>query len=206
VPRVKQRTPQLRDHVLAVATGLLVRDGVEAFTTRRIAREANTSLPAVYELFGDKTGLVRQIFFRGFDQLRAEFEALPDTDDPRADLLSLTATYRRFVLSNPVLSEVMFSRPFSSFEPTAHELKAGAFVRSLVLKRVRRCLDAGLVHGDDADIAHALIALIQGLAAAESSRRLGRTRASVDRRWVLAIDALLAGFALANGGLDPLPG
>jgi AcrR family transcriptional regulator len=195
VPRAKQRTPQLRDHVLEVAIELLVRDGVEAFTTRRIAREANTSLPAVYELFGDKTGLVRQIFFRGFHQLRVEFDALAETDDPRADLLILTATYRQFVLTQPVLSQVMFSRPFSTFEPTADDQRASAFVRAFILTRVRRCIDAGLIVGDEADIAHALMALVQGLAAAESSQRLGSTQASIDRRWGLAIDALLTGFA-----------
>lgn len=195
MPRAKQRTPQLRDHVLDVAVDLLVRDGVDAFTTRRIAREANTSLPAVYELFGDKTGLVREIFFRGFHQLRAEFDTLTDTDDPRADLLTLTTTYRHFVLTQPVLSQVMFSRPFSTFEPGPDEQKASAFVRTFILTRVRRCIDAGLIHGDDVDIAHALMALVQGLAAAESSQRLGSTQASTDRRWALAIDTLLAGFA-----------
>ena len=31
--------------------------------------------------------------------------------------------------------------------------------------------------------------------AAESAQRLGSTQASIDRRWTVAIDALLAGFA-----------
>lgn len=38
-----------------------------------------------------------------------------------------------------------------------------------ILARVRRCIDSGLIHGDDIDIAHALIALVQGLAAAPPS-------------------------------------
>jgi len=44
----------LRDHVLSVAVGLLAREGVAGFTARSVAREAQTSTPAVYELFGDK--------------------------------------------------------------------------------------------------------------------------------------------------------
>jgi hypothetical protein len=36
--------------------------------------------------------------------------------------------------------------------------------------------------------------LIQVLAEAEISRRLGASRKSVDRRWELAIDAMLAGL------------
>jgi hypothetical protein len=65
--------------------------------------------------------------------------------------------------------------------------------------RERRCIDAGLIHGDDVDIAHALIALVHGLASAESSQRLGSTRASIDRRWTLANEALLTGLAARVG-------
>jgi AcrR family transcriptional regulator len=200
VPRAKQRTQALRDHVLDVAVELLARDGVDAFTTRRIARTANTSVPAVYELFGDKTGLVREIFFHGFHLLRADFDALADTADPRADLLSLIETYRQFVMAHPVLAQVMFSRPFSAFAPGPGELQASAFVRTFILTRVRRCIEAGVIDGDDVDIAQVLVALVQGLAAAESSQRLGSTPASVDRRWALAVDALLAGFAARPTG------
>jgi AcrR family transcriptional regulator len=195
VPRPKQRTAELRDHVLDVAVELLIRDGVDAFTTRRIAQEASTSLPAVYELFGDKTGLVREIFFHSFHLLRDAFEALEETQNPRDDLLALTAAYRRFVLSQPVLAQLMFSRPFSTFEPGPEELRAGAFVQAFIRTRVRRCLNAGLIAGNADDIAHALMALVQGLAAAEEAHRLGSSKASINRRWTVAIDAILTGFA-----------
>jgi DNA-directed RNA polymerase specialized sigma24 family protein len=37
--------------------------------------------------------------------------------------------------------------------------------------------------------------MLEGLAAAETARRLGTSKASIDRRWALAIKALLDGFA-----------
>jgi hypothetical protein len=37
VPRAKQRTPALRDHVLNVALATLAAEGVAGFTTRRVA-------------------------------------------------------------------------------------------------------------------------------------------------------------------------
>ena len=70
MPRAKQRTPELRDHVLQVAVAMLASEGVAGFTTRKVAEEAETSTPAVYELFGDKAGLVREMFFEGFRLLR----------------------------------------------------------------------------------------------------------------------------------------
>lgn len=88
----------------------------------------------------------------------------------------------------------MFSRPFTDFEPGAEELEVSGSVRELIVGRVRRCIDAGVVRGDETDIAHVLVALTQGLAAAENARRLGSTRRSVDRRFALALTAVLDGL------------
>jgi len=194
VPRPKQRTPQLRDHVLSVALQLLATDGVAKFTTRSVAQQSHTSTPAIYELFGDKSGLIREMFFEGFRMLRRQLDATSQTDDPRADLIQLVGLYRSFLRQNPVLAEVMFSRPFSDFQPSASELQAGSSVRTLIVARVSRCIDAGVLHGNDTDIAHVLVALVQGLGAADTARRLGSSRASVERRWALAIDAVLDGL------------
>src|SRR5262249_24055127 len=140
----KQRTPALRDHVLRQAVAMLARDGVAGFTTRKVAAHARTSTPAVYELFGDKAGLVREMFFEGFRRLRRRFDAAAATDDPRADLAQAIATLRQFIRENPALAEVMFARPFADFDPGPAGLDAGGAVRRFVVGRVRRCLDAGV--------------------------------------------------------------
>lgn len=194
MPRPKTRTPELRDHVVQVALGTLAQGGVAGFTTRRVAADASTSTPAVYELFGDKAGLVRELFFEGFRLLRRHFGKLTPTDDPIEDLVALTRLYRGFAARNPELVRVMFSRPFADFEPGPDEAKAGADVRELIVGHVRRAVEAGQLRGDPTDIAHGLLALTLGLADAESSSRLGRSKASVDRRWDQAVRALLRGY------------
>jgi AcrR family transcriptional regulator len=194
VPPAKQRTPQLRDHVLSVAIELLARDGVRAFTARGVASAAETSTPAVYELFGDKSGLVREVFFAGFRLLRDRLKALGESSDPSADLLALCSSYGDFVSENRALAEVMFARPFSDFDPSAAEREASAAVRRLIVGRVRRCIDAGQLRGEETDIAHVLVALVQGLAMAASARRLGGSRESVERRRELGVRALLDGL------------
>ncbi len=195
MPRAKQRTPELRDRVLQVAVAMLANDGVAGFTTRRVAQEAETSTPAVYELFGDKAGLVREMLFEGFRMLRRRFDALGETDDPRADLVGVTGSLRSFVRENAVLAEVMFSRPFADFDPGPAGLEAGSAVRELIVGRVRRCIDAGVLAGDATDVAHVLVSMTQGLAATEMAGWLGTTQASIDRRWHLAVRALLDGLA-----------
>ena len=68
-------------------------------------------------------------------------------------------------------------------------------MRRLVVDRVRAAVAAGELEGDAIDVAHVVVALIQGLAAAESSHRMGRSKASVDRRCRLGVDALFRGLA-----------
>jgi AcrR family transcriptional regulator len=197
MPRPKRRTPELREQVLTAALDVLSREGVGAFTARGIAREADTSPPALYELFGDKAGLLREVFFEGFRMLRRELDALGETEDPRADLLALAETYRGFIRARPVLAQVMFSRPFADFDPSASELQAGASVRTFIVERVQRAIDAGTLHGEATDVAHVLVAVVQGLVAAENAQRLGSTQESADRRWELAVNAVLDGFGAA---------
>src|SRR3954470_4592384 len=100
MPRPKQRTPELRDKVLQAAVAMLADDGVAGLTTRRVAQDAGTSIPAVYELFGDKAGLVREIYFEGFRQLFRRLDTVPETPDPRADLMKVCTVIRAFVRDN----------------------------------------------------------------------------------------------------------
>jgi AcrR family transcriptional regulator len=194
MPRPKQRTPELRDRVLQVAVSTLNEDGVSGFTTRRVAELAGTSVPAVYELFQDKSGLLRSVFFEGFRMLSRRLLDVPETDDAVADVQRLIPVFRQFCLDYPALARVMFSRPFQDFDPDPEEL-ASPSVREIFVGRIKRCTDAGLLTGDPVDIAHVLLALAQGLAVQEGGRWLGKSKASVNRRWEVGVTGILRGFA-----------
>jgi AcrR family transcriptional regulator len=194
MPRAKQRTPELRERVLREAAALLAEEGVVGLTTRSLAARAETSAPALYELFGDKAGIVRALYFEGFRQLAADLSTLAETPDPMADLWLLAAAYRKFIRTNRELAEVMLARPFTDFSPGSDELAATNSISLLMGGRVRRCIDAGRLRGDEADVGQVLLALIQGLAFAEAAGRLGTSTESVERRWRLAIGTTLNGF------------
>lgn len=198
MPKPKQRTPELAQRVLEAAVRIVERDGVAALTARRLAQEADTSPPAVYELFGDKAGVVRALFFAGFEQLAAALSELTEGEDPIEDLVALAQRYRAFVVRRPALAAVMFSRPFASFDPAPQEAAASAAVRERIVAGVRRAIAADRLRGDPTDVAHACVALVHGLAAAESARRLGSSPAAIERRWDVALRALLRGFAAAS--------
>ena len=190
IPRTKQRTPELRARVLDAATRIVTTHGAGGLTARRLADAAGTSPAAVYELFGDKRGVVRALFFAGFARLAEALADVAETDDPVADLEALARAYRGFLIGHPGLALIMFSRPFAEFDPAPEEEAAGAAVRARLVEAVRRApLD-----GRPDDIALVALALIEGLAAAEVSQRLGSSPATVERRWTAGIRALIVGF------------
>ncbi|MBB5896043.1 TetR/AcrR family transcriptional regulator [Kutzneria kofuensis] len=195
MPRLKQRTDALRERGLAAALAALAEEGVAGLTTRTVAGRAGASLPAIYEVFGDKAGIVRAVFFEGFRMLGDDLAELPPAADPLDGLRRLADGFRRFNVANPVLAEVMFARPFADFDPTAEETKAGVKVRKIFVRHVRDAVDAGLLTGDPTDIALIFFTLVQGMAAAENAQRLGGSRHSVDRRWRLGVNALITGLS-----------
>jgi AcrR family transcriptional regulator len=180
---------------VASALAVLAEEGVSGLTTRTVARRAETSVPAIYEVFGDKAGLIREVFFQGFRMLGDELGAIAAGDDPAGDLRVLAEAFRDFVVRNPVLAQVMFSRPFADFDPTLEDNQAGMRVSGLFLDRATAAVGAGLIDGDPMDVAHVWFALVEGLAAAEGAQRLGGTLDDVDRRWSLGVDALLRGLS-----------
>lgn len=193
VARRKQRTPELRSHLLVTAIDLLVDQGIDGFTTRRLAELGGTSAPAVYELFGDRAGVVRAVFFEGFRLLGLEYALIEPTGDARTDLVALMRSFKAFNRDNPVLAEVMFSRPFSDFNPGIDELEAAASVRGRIADLVAAAIEAGELRGDPTDLTLALVATAEGLAAAERGGRLGTRSRDTDRRWEVAFDAILFG-------------
>jgi AcrR family transcriptional regulator len=199
VPRVKQRTDALRERAVDCALAVLAESGAAGLTTRAVAGRAGASLPAVYEVFGDKAGLVRAVFFAGFRRLGAALTALPPAADPVAGLRASARAFRRFVLADPELARVMFARPFAEFDPAADLDAAGAVVRRVFARDVRAAVAAGLLAGDPADVAAVFAAVVRGLAAAEAAGGLGGSRAAVNRRWRLGLDALLAGLSPGRG-------
>jgi AcrR family transcriptional regulator len=106
VPRPKLRTPELRERVLEAALATLTERGVAGLTARQVAKDADTSVPAVYELFGDKAGIVREIFFTGFRRLGADLDAVAETTDARADLVASITAFRTFARPRDVRTRV----------------------------------------------------------------------------------------------------
>ena len=101
--------PALRRSILDHARHLLVAEGYDALSMRRIARAVGCSATSIYLYFENKDALTHALITEGMDKLAdalegasAGLEAAPDR------LRALSRAYVRFGLDNPEYYEVMF--------------------------------------------------------------------------------------------------
>jgi AcrR family transcriptional regulator len=195
MPRPRARDyEELRQALVDAGGRLLAREGPQALTTRRVAREVSTSTTAVYNLFGDKAGLVLAMFLEGFARLAKAFAAVARSGDPVADLLELGRAYRSNARANPHLYELMFGRPVPGFAPDEATVAATRGTFDDLVRTIQRCIDAGRFEPADADdVAVHLNGLVHGLTSLELRGSLG-TPAQADRRWAAAVQATVRGY------------
>jgi AcrR family transcriptional regulator len=109
----------VRDELLHAAVGLLDDHGPDALQTRKVAAAAGTSTMAVYTHFGGMRALIAEVAAEGQRQFDAAL-AVPQTEDPVADLFALGGAYRRFATERPHLYRLMFG------STSAHGINAPA--------------------------------------------------------------------------------
>ncbi|HEY7202292.1 MAG TPA: TetR/AcrR family transcriptional regulator, partial [Candidatus Dormibacteraeota bacterium] len=103
-PRGPGRPPRLsRDAIVTAAEAIVARDGIDALTMRRVARELRSSPMALYRHVRDKDELLVLLLDRLVDQLPRP--ALPD--DPRARLVTLWRLLHDGLDRDPWVVEVL---------------------------------------------------------------------------------------------------
>ena len=109
---MKEPTPQpprdvVRARLVEVAAHLLAAEGPDAVTTRSVALAAGVQAPAIYRLFGDKTGLLDAVAEHGFASYVAQKPAVDTGDDPVDGLRAGWDLHVGFGLANPALFRLM---------------------------------------------------------------------------------------------------
>jgi AcrR family transcriptional regulator len=162
----------LRASLLDVASGLLVDEGSDALTMRRVAQAAGCSTTVLYRLFEGKHGVVRGLYREGFDRLERRLAAV-DEDDPLLRLRALALAYRDHALAEPAYYTVMFGRPVPEFEPSAEDVADGRASLQVLVDAVAAAADAGSVSGADPQhVAEVLWAAAHGAVSLELAGHL----------------------------------
>jgi AcrR family transcriptional regulator len=147
-PAVAESSP--RQRLIEAAARLLGEDGPSALSTRRLARETETSTMAVYTHFGGMPALVGAVVAEGFARLEQRVAAVPLTDDPLADLRAVAAAYRDNARDNPHLYAVMFGSVPLGLELTQKQRDVGRPAFEQLVAAVARVGDAGHLRDEPA--------------------------------------------------------
>ncbi|TQS44996.1 TetR/AcrR family transcriptional regulator [Cryptosporangium phraense] len=114
----------LRRTVLDAAGALLVSEGPQALTMRKVSGEIGCSTTVLYTMFGGKDGLAEALYREGFARLRARLVAAVDAagDDPAERLAATARAYRENALAERAYYGVMFGQAIPGFTPSAEAL------------------------------------------------------------------------------------
>ena len=177
-------------------------------SVRAVAREAGTTTRAVYSLFGSKEALLVDALARdAFEFLYEEIDALPETDDPVADLIAVgVSAFRRLVLEHPAAYRIAFQRVVPSLDPGPELTDARSRAWSQLQAKVRRVDEANLLGERSVQEAAVVFnAMLEGLANAELRGSVFRNLPEGDEAtaWHDALATVIAGFASGNRQQHP---
>lgn len=142
-----------RARIIAAAADLIAKGGTEAATTRAVAAAAGMQAPAIYRLFGDKTGLLDAVAESALAQYVAEKADGKHDADPLADLRMGWDTHIAFGLAHPAIFALISTRVAGPPSPAA---TAGMAV---LRDRVRRVAQEGRLRVTEeraVDLIHAM--------------------------------------------------
>jgi len=196
--RPREHSDETRTRVLQVASRLLADEGVTGVSVRRVADEAGTTTRAIYTLFGGKEGLLKQLFRDAAQTMTRYHEAVPQQDDPVAEILALADAYRRAALEHPHGYDLLLNGA-PGFVPDQEDARVAQRSFARVLAAFERWAEDGRIGGRDPRmIALEMWALVHGLASFELAGRLGSRRRAT-QRWRDAVGNAVSGFVSQEG-------
>jgi AcrR family transcriptional regulator len=185
--RTEQRA-QVRRTILDATEALLLADGEERFSIRRLVERCGYTAPTIYHHFGDKDGLIHTLLDERFDRLAQQLKRVPRRGDAVEYLRAMARAFVRFSLRNPTHHQLLFAPRAQQPTPPRSALE----VQEIIEQAWTELWEEGrLKSGDLAAAGQALFCLIYGL----TSRRIARPEQDWSKTGIEdAIDALLRGL------------
>jgi AcrR family transcriptional regulator len=197
--RTEQRA-QVRRSILDATEALLLEEGEERFSIRRLVVRCGYTAPTLYHHFGDKKGLIDALLDERFERLARQLKRVPRADDPVGYLRAMALAFVRFGLKNPTHHRLLFAPRAQQHAPPRSALE----VQEMLEQAWTELWETGRLRAGDAGAAgQAMFCLIYGLA----SRRMERPEHAWSKTGIEdAIDALLRGLVVdepAKNGRRP---
>jgi AcrR family transcriptional regulator len=163
------------DRIAEQAKAILLDEGAEAVSMRRVAGAAGVTAMAIYRHYPNREALLGAVAERGREELAEHWRQRLREDNPRAELRAALNALLDFALERPRLYALLYS------ESPGHEDGLGGDFRaddSPALNAVVAAIDEGMHQGvfapDDVwETALSIMALLHGLITLHHAGRLG---------------------------------
>src|ERR1700751_1874559 len=111
------------DEILAIARDVMTEEGVNGLSLSEVARRLGVQPPSLYKYFPSLMAVYDSLFARGQRENLSVMRAAMADAAPGLDALTKgLEACGRWSMSNRALSQLMFSRPVPSFEPSAESM------------------------------------------------------------------------------------
>ena len=169
-PRTRRSREELRRLTLEAARDIILQDGPEALTARRLAKAVGYTPGTIYNLFDSLPDVLWQVNRTHFARIAALFSDLPGANPPDR-LRTLAARYLDLVEAEPTLFRSLFEGPRRSDDFPDWYLKAIDDLLDMAASELIM-IAPGLERDSARREAASLFAAIQGLAQLRASGRL----------------------------------
>ena len=114
--KTEQRRLDLRDKLTDAAETIITSQGVDAVKARELAKLADCSVGAIYNVFGDLNDLIMAVNGRTFRALGAHVSAALDGKDvaPQQQLIVMSHAYLDFAAKNTLAWRALFDLQMST--------------------------------------------------------------------------------------------
>lgn len=142
-----------RDRILGCACDLYLRDGLEGFSMRKLAREVGVTAPAIYRHYEGKEALLLDVVKEAYKVMAQHLYTALSAPTPVERFRKAGEAYLDFALEHPRFYEITYSYPqlLGIDEPPDEIAHLACAIGQFWNDRVRECIDAGFLEDDDPD-------------------------------------------------------
>lgn len=173
VQRREREREELREQILDVAMNILINEGYDTLTIRRLADEIAYTPGALYSYFKDKEEIVFALVMRAAKHLTSVFQTLESIVNPLERLWAIGRAYIKFAMEHQQYYDLLFimSTPIQKMAETEYTEGHTAFF--ILRSTVHECMQHGyLPKADDDMAAFAMWSFVHGSVSLMIRKRL----------------------------------
>jgi AcrR family transcriptional regulator len=165
--RREQSRADARRTILDATEALLVGEGYESFSIRKLVARCGYSAPTIYHYFGDKPGLLDALLEERLQKLVCDLRSVSLGEDLVANVRATSRAFTHFGLKNPS-HYLLLTTPRS---PASEPPPAAEEARAILAQPISDLFDQGRLYSDNLDEARQVLwTFMHGLISLQLSR------------------------------------